>query len=93
MNYCDTLWEELNKPKNNPLFRVDAETLISAHSHLVVAKENDIVNALEWISEAIDLLRETPEEDRLASIYDDLDNIRLALIEEIKRIEEGWKDR
>ena len=93
-NESDRMWEEMNRTEiSDPLDEVDTQNLLSVSTHLETAKECDFDFALDWISKSIELIKGTPEADKLASIYDAVSDLSYEMMQIAKKAHEKWRER
>ena len=86
-------WEEQTKRAADPMDFIEPEDLLYASTHLEVAKEVNFDNALEWISKTIDLLKGTPEADKLAEIYDRLSDLSSEMMQIHDKAYLIWREK
>ena len=89
----DRLWEEQNKQPEDPLDSIDMDNLLEASCNLNTAKTCDNDNALDWIAKAIELIKGTPEAEKLADIYDRLSDLTYEMVLIHDRLHLKWRER
>ena len=86
-------WEWLNEQPKDAFDLVEPEKLLDVYAHLDTVKDINIDHALEWIDETMELLKGTPEHDKLAMLHDALSDIGYDLMQIANKAHEYWRKR
>jgi hypothetical protein len=92
-NESDRIWAEQNTEQPEALDFVPVVTLVEMHRDLVFANDFDLNAALYWIENAMNRIHDTPEYDRLASIYDAVSDLRFEIKKISDKAEQSWRKR
>ena len=86
---CARQWEEETEPYD-PLKGVVRDDAISAWSLAHTAKITDINHAVDWLTDAAEILKGTPFEDRIISIANSLEDLGCEVEKIATEIREAW---
>ena len=92
-NESDRIWAEQNQEHPEAFDLLPSEILLEVYTHLLTAKECNLDHALEWIGDTMNKVVGTPEYDKLASIYDSINNIVPEVMKISNKALESWRKR
>ena len=86
-------WEEQQEQPKDAFDFVEPEDLLAVYAHLNTAKETSIDHAIEWTEKAMELIKGTPEYDKLAVLYDTLSDVGYDMMQIADKAHKYWRKR
>ena len=103
--YCDTTidmliekaieqeWKEENAELAQPLNTVNKDSVLNAWAILDVMQDINYEEVLARLKRAAEQISNTPEADRILSIYDELVSIRESINDIKETLDKNWRER
>lgn len=90
---CYRQWEEENAPKSVPLDKVDKDKVLNAWAWMNTTRAILFDDLIERMNTAAEMIKDTPEYDRIMSMIDQLEDIKAEYIRVEDTLDQNWRGR